>query len=117
MATANRGSSKGSAAKDPRKAPAGKPARVEPTQQAAPAVTGESGGTGSGEHIAALAPRARRKVELADEMVTVTVPHPFNLQEPAGTITAYREGIQEMPLSHAEHAYSKAHGVEVYDPK
>ncbi len=57
-------------------------------------------------------------VEVADEItVTVTVPKAFNLRTGHGDagLFTYQPGVQEMPLSHADHWYSKANGVKIYE--
>jgi len=57
----------------------------------------------------------------SDVTVTVTVKKPFTLRlstTDGTTIThhefPYKAGVQEMLLSHAEHWWAKANGVEVY---
>lgn len=50
-------------------------------------------------------------------LVTATVPKAFKLRIDNHVIVDYKPGVQEMPLSHAEHWYSKANGVQVYNPK
>ena len=49
-------------------------------------------------------------------MVTVMVPKAFNLtMSPSQTIKV-PAGVQEMTLAQAEHWYSKANGVSIYNP-
>lgn len=62
------------------------------------------------EH-AAQKKAAKARVE---EEVTVVVPRPYTLTTGPGTAVSYEAGTQEMPKSHAEHWYSRAHGVEIY---
>lgn len=50
-----------------------------------------------------------------EEMVSVTVPRGYNLTLDNGDTKRYESGIQDMPRSHAEHWYSKAHDVELND--
>lgn len=49
--------------------------------------------------------------------VTVMIPKDFSLTLVNHTQVHYKVGVDEMPLEHAEHWYSKAMGVEIYDPK
>lgn len=51
------------------------------------------------------------------EKVTVLIPKAFILTLEDHTQVKYGAGVDEMPLEHSEHWYSKAMGVEVYDPK
>jgi len=51
------------------------------------------------------------------EMVTVTVPKAFKLRIDAFRELVVKAGVQEMERLHAEHWYSVANGVTVYDPK
>ncbi len=51
------------------------------------------------------------------QFVTVTVPKPFKLRQASHEVVEYAAGVQEMPVEHAEHWYSKANGVEIYRPK
>ena len=48
--------------------------------------------------------------------VTVTSPKAFKLRVDNHVTVDYKAGVQEMPVSHAEHWYSKANGVVVYKP-
>lgn len=53
-----------------------------------------------------------------EDKVTVKIPRGYNLQvlksDGSGSqIVRYEAGVDEMPRSHAEHDYSKAHGVEI----
>lgn len=50
----------------------------------------------------------------AEVMVTVTVPKGFKLRINNHHTVDYKAGVQEMPLEHAEHWYSKAHKVTQY---
>lgn len=98
-------------------APAKAPAAVKK-----PVVDPRESGAAAAENAARLhegsdpeAAVRRRKVDIVDDpMVTVTVPKAFRLQHPPGVITAYAEGVQEMPTSHADHSYSKDNGVTRY---
>lgn len=49
-----------------------------------------------------------------EETVTVTVPKDFKLRLDDHVEKKYSAGVQEMPLAHAEHWYSKANGVTIY---
>lgn len=56
-----------------------------------------------------------QRPEVADEVtVTVTVAKAFKLRIDHHSIFDYQPGVQEMPLSHADHWYSKANGVKIY---
>lgn len=58
---------------------------------------------------------ANTPVETASEVtVTVTAPKPFTLNWTHDVRFEYKAGVQEMPLAHAEHWWSKANGVVVY---
>lgn len=46
--------------------------------------------------------------------VTVSVPHAYTLTLDNGGVAHYKPGMQEMPVEHAEHWFSKAQGVTVY---
>lgn len=48
--------------------------------------------------------------------VTVMIPKDFSLTLVNHTQVHYKVGVDEMPLEHAQHWYSKAMGVEIYDP-
>ncbi len=50
------------------------------------------------------------------EMVTVTVPHDYNLRLDHFREFKFKAGVQEMEREVAEHWYSKANGVTVYEP-
>lgn len=52
----------------------------------------------------------------SDARVTVKIPKNYSLTLENHQQVHYKAGIDEMPLNHAEHWYSKAMGVEVYDP-
>ena len=52
--------------------------------------------------------------EVLEEMVTAVVPRTYHLNLNHSHRVTYQAGTQEMPKSHAEHPWSKAHGVEVY---
>ena len=56
------------------------------------------------------------EAELVD-MVTVTVPKAFKLRIDSFRELVIKAGVQEMERLHAEHWYSVANGVTVYDPK
>lgn len=49
------------------------------------------------------------------EYVTVTVPKAFKLRVDHFRELQFRAGVQQMEKSLAEHWYSKANGVEIYD--
>jgi len=55
-------------------------------------------------------------VKPSPDEVTVTVPKAFKLRISAELLVEYRAGVQQMPRVHAEHWYSKANGVSIYDP-
>lgn len=76
-----------------------KPAEKTPS----PIAQGQPG-TGGDE------PRPRKKRE---ETVSCTVPKAFKLQLDHGETVDIREGIQDLPRSHADHWYAKANGVEI----
>lgn len=57
-------------------------------------------------------PKPRRRKE---ELVSVTIPRAFRLAHDDGTHTQYEPGVQDIPKSHADHWYTKAHGVELND--
>ena len=82
-----------SAAADPRTSPA-------PTATPAPA--------SSSPPDDEVKPRRRK-----EEMVTCTIPQGFKLTLDDGTEIDIKAGTDELPRSHAEHWYSKAHGVEI----
>lgn len=54
--------------------------------------------------------------ELVD-MVTVTVPKDYILRPEHHTELKFKAGVQQMERKLAEHWYSVANGVEIYDPK
>jgi len=66
--------------------------------------------------IAAQVGEVRQPTE-SGEMVTVRIPRNFTLTLDDHTQVHYKAGIDEMPIEHAEHWYSKVHEVEIYDPK
>ena len=66
--------------------------------------------------IAAQAGEVRQPTE-SGETVTVRIPRNFTLTLDDHTQVHYKAGTDEMPIEHAEHWYSKVHGVEIYDPK
>lgn len=51
------------------------------------------------------------------DKVTVTVPNGFELTIDHNTTITIKPGIQEMEKSHADHWYSIANGVVIYEPK
>lgn len=57
-------------------------------------------------------PKPRKRKE---ELVSVTIPRAFRLAHDDGTHTQYEPGVQDIPKSHADHWYTKAHGVEQND--
>jgi hypothetical protein len=65
-----------------------------------------------------VAPRRKALVdEVPDELITVTVPKAYTLNADDGKVHQIPVGVQEMLRSHAEHWFSKAHGVEEYIAK
>lgn len=52
-----------------------------------------------------------------DEVVTVTIPKNFKFTDDQHVVTEYLAGIDEMPLAHASHWYTKAMGVTIYKAK
>ena len=48
------------------------------------------------------------------DMVTVTVPHDYQLRLDNFHMVQYKTGVQEMERAHAEHFYSQVHGVTIY---
>lgn len=63
--------------------------------------------------VAAVAGELRSPTESGDT-VTVLIPRNFNLTLDDGIQVHYGAGVDEMPIEHASHWYSKAMGVEVY---
>lgn len=63
--------------------------------------------------------QAEKEAVASDSNTTVTaiVPKAFKLNLENGGLIDYEAGVQEMPLHHASHWYSRANGVKVYDPK
>jgi hypothetical protein len=51
---------------------------------------------------------------LSGKMVTVSIPQAFNLLQDNHVMKHYEAGIDEMPIEHATHWYSLAHGVEIH---
>lgn len=51
-----------------------------------------------------------------EEKVTVTIPNTFDLTLDTGRVIRYKAGVDEMPISHATHWFSKNRGVEIYKP-
>lgn len=51
------------------------------------------------------------------DMVTVTVPKTYKLRKVDHTEVTVTAGVQEMPSWMAEHWWSKANGVEIYQAK
>lgn len=49
-----------------------------------------------------------------EQVVTVTIPKDFTLMSDSGIPHEYKAGIDEMPVSHANHWWAKAQGVEIY---
>ena len=82
-------------------------------QEAAPEVTKTEE---TAPEVAAPVQEAAPEVAEGEVMVTVSVPKAFNLtMSPSQTIRV-PAGVQEMTLAQAEHWYSKAHGVSIYNP-
>lgn len=52
-----------------------------------------------------------------DEVVTVVNPKQFTLTVGHGNEVVIPAGTQELPRSYAEHWFSKAQGLVVYEPK
>ena len=61
----------------------------------------------------AVAAVKRRPSAKDVEMVSVTVPRAFILNDDGGVKHNYGPGVQDMPRSHAEHYYAAANGVEI----
>ena len=55
--------------------------------------------------------------EEASDIITVTVPKPFQLRLDNDALIKFEAGIQEMERRFAEHWYALAHGVEAYVAK
>lgn len=66
--------------------------------------------------IAAQVGEAREPKESGDR-VTVTIPKAFTLTLENHHQVHYPAGVDEMPLEHANHWYTKAMGVEIYEGK
>lgn len=60
-------------------------------------------------------PQADQPVEELEERQTVLIPADFTLTLDNGTIVKYSAGIDEMPVSHINHWFTKNMGVEIYD--
>jgi hypothetical protein len=85
------------------------------TQDKAPANTGDHN-----EALATAANAAKGNIIQTEEpvvMVTVTVPKAYILRVDDHTTVPYKAGVQEMPLVHADHWWSKNNGVMKYEPK
>ena len=67
-----------------------------------------------GESIAPVVEEGAQKILPAANTVTVTVPKAYKLRVDDHTEILVKAGVQEMPLAHAEHWYSVANGVTVY---
>ena len=63
------------------------------------------------------APEAPVVEKVKTDKVTVTVPNGFELTIDHNTTITIRPGIQEMEKSYADHWYSIANGVVIYEPK
>jgi hypothetical protein len=50
------------------------------------------------------------------DAVTVTVPKAFNLRIAQDTVLSFKAGVQQMKREYADHWYSKAWGVQIYNP-
>lgn len=61
--------------------------------------------------------RQAPSANLSGKKVTVTIPRGFILTDDGHIEHRYGPGIDEMPVEHAEHWYSKVHGVEIYNAK
>ena len=61
--------------------------------------------------------RVRNKEEKVPAMVLAMVPTAFILRTDHYTAFTYLPGVQEMPLAHALHPYSKDSGVVQYTIK
>lgn len=91
------------------KAPAqSKTAAADPRTSTAPAVTPAPTPAAKAPADDEVKPRKRK-----EEMVTCTIPQGFQLTLDDGTTVDIKAGTDELPRSHAEHWYSKAHGVEI----
>jgi hypothetical protein len=66
--------------------------------------------------IASQAGEVRQPTE-SGERVTVMIPKNFSLTLEDHSQVHYKAGVDEMPVEHAEHWYTKAMGVEIHDPK
>ena len=74
--------------------------------------TEAEGSNDSGEQ-----PEAEQPQPEAAKTVTVTAPKAFQLRLDNHNVKHVKAGIQEMLEEHANHWYSKAHGVEIYKPE
>lgn len=64
-----------------------------------------------------LIPPVLEPVEVNEDKVVVNVPKPFTLRVDNHRAVEYKAGVQNMPVSHSEHWYSKVNGVEVHTPQ
>ena len=53
--------------------------------------------------------------EAGEEIVIVNIPKPFIFTDQKHRTFPYKQGAGKMPLSHAEHWYSEAHGVTILE--
>lgn len=84
-------------------------ANILPTSNPTPVVKMDPPRVAKLADLAAMNPEVK-----AEDTVTVTVPKPFKLTVNHSSIVQYNAGIQEMPISHANHWYSAANGVMIY---
>jgi len=92
--------------------PAAKSASAAPPPAAAPT---RRVGINMSALIASQAGEVKQPTESGDK-VTVLIPKDFTLTLEDHREVKYKAGVDEMPVEHADHWYSKAMGVEIYDP-
>lgn len=97
-------------------AKAGKPTTLTDITEAGESAPRARVGINMSALIASEAGEVKQPTE-SGEKVTVSIPKDFILTLADHTQVKYGAGIDEMPVEHSEHWYSKAMGVEVYDPK
>lgn len=62
------------------------------------------------------APAAESAQVETEEKVTVIIPADYRLTLDNSAEVHYKAGVDEMPVSHANHWWSKAQGVKVHTP-
>lgn len=96
-------------AKNPVKASAPRRAQIAPTDSPITAQAAQAGKPNLDAKEAVKEAKAD-----GEDTITVTVPHRFHLTLNNFKRVTYEAGVQEMPVSHAEHKYAVANGVTPY---